>query len=367
MENGGSSWIWRGAAVVGLLTVAACGSSAKKAASPTRGSTATTVRTTSSSGSLLGDQRTVDPCSLVNANDLKTMGSALVSQGLEFNTCEVKITPTGINGIVNLDIDTNQKSANFNLSRVESQANVSTAGSLQVINGRPTPGTNACYGAVLLPDKTLISISAKPNNTNANGANFCDLEAGVTNGVAAALNSHKVVHRHYPPNSVGQLDMCSLVSKADLTSIVQGLVAETNASPSGHNCNWGDPNDRTGTSPHVLLSTYLSAYKLNTDQGGKIENIAGRDTLITSQQGGSGSGLPASCDAQTTAYTWPTGLGNTATASSANNVPPPAQFGGPQLIEEPQLSIYANASEQQNCGAVRALAAKVWPQLPPAP
>jgi hypothetical protein len=367
MENGGSSWVWRGAALMGLLTVAACGSSSKKASSPTQGSAATTARATSSSGSLLGDQRTVDPCSLVNANDLKTKGSVLVSQGIEFNTCEVKLTPTGVDGIVNLDIDTNQKSANFNLNRVESQANVTLAGSLQVITGKPQPGTNACYGAVLLPDKTLISVSAKPNNSKADAANFCDLEATVTNGVAAALNDHKASHRRYPASSVGKLDMCSLLSKADLSSIVQGAVADASPTPSGHNCSGGDPNDRTGASPHVLLATYLSAYKPNSAQGGKIENIGGRDTLITSQQGGSGSGLPASCDAQTTAYTWPTGLGNTATASSVNNVAPPAQFGGPQLIEEPQLSIYANASEQQNCDAVKALAAKVWPQLPPAP
>jgi hypothetical protein len=361
MEYGGNSWIRRSVAVAGLLTVAACGSSAKKGAVQNPAAP-TTVRTTSAKGGPLGDPKTIDACSLINASALKDKGAVQVSQGIVFNTCQVGIKPIGISGLVNVEIDTDQKAGNFDLSKVAAQADVSSDGGLQLIVSRPTPGSSACNAAVITPDKAMVKITASANNDRASSANFCDLAGTVTHQVAAAVNQHKILHRTWPADSLGNTDMCTVLAQADLTSAVPGVVTDTFASPSQHSCTWGDR--QSSSSPHVALATYLQTSKPSTALGGQMVNIAGRDTLVNSDKGG--QGLPASCSAKTAAKTWPNGFGNTSSADATDGSKPITLSSSNQLIEEPEVSIFANQPEDQLCQAVQTLAAKLWAHVPPA-
>jgi hypothetical protein len=362
MEYGGSSWIRRSVALAGLLMVAACGSSAKKGPVQSQGAAPTTARATSTKGGPLGDPKTIDACSLVNASALKDKGAIQVSQGIVFNTCQVGIKPNGISGLVNVEIDTDQEAGNYDLSKIAAQADVSSDGGLQLIVSRPTPGSSGCNAAVITPDKAMVKITASANNDRASSANFCDLAGSVTHQVAATVNQHKVVHRTWPADSLGNVDMCAVLSKADLTSAVAGVVTNTYASPSQHSCTWGDR--QSSSSPHVAMATYLQTSKPSSALGGQMVNIAGRDTLVNSDKGG--QGLPASCSAKTAAKTWPDGFGNNASADAADGAKPITVSSTNQLVEEPEVSVYANQPEDQLCQTARTLAAKLWAHVPPA-
>jgi hypothetical protein len=150
--------------------------------------------------------------------------------------------------------------------------------------------------------------------------------------------------------------MCAVLSKADLTSAVAGVVTDTYASPSQHSCTWGDR--QSSSSPHVAMATYLQTSKPSSALGGQMVNIAGRDTLVNSDKGG--QGLPASCSAKTAAKTWPNGFGNNASADAADGAKPITVSSTNQLVEEPEVSVYANQPEDQLCQTARTLAAKLW-------
>jgi hypothetical protein len=242
-----------------------------------------------------------------------------------------------------------------------SHATTSIDGDLRLAMYKPTLDGQGCKAAVVTPNQMMVTILAAAKNERARIANFCDLAGSVMHQVAAAIHQHKATHRTWPADSAGRLDMCALISKADLSAALPGLATDGVGSPGQHTCTWGDTSSLS--SPFVEVTTTLFNLKPLAAPGDQMVRIAGRDTVV--QPGPTRPGLSPYCTAETAVKTWPNGLGNSAFASASDGTPP-NNYGPGRLIEAPRISVSTGKGGQPACHVAEDIAAKMWSHLPPA-
>lgn len=163
----------------------------------------------------IGDQRTADPCSLLNPPVFKKFGAVVVekTQG-NFNRCDVIVRAPGQDGVdlqVRLDDDPPDQIEGMTTAK---------AGALTVYRYPYNSVDNKCDRAIAMLDHMTIFVTATPRN--APPANLCTLAELMAQNVLAVVTKSVVPRRTVaiPAVSLASVDACSLMTTAKLAKLL---------------------------------------------------------------------------------------------------------------------------------------------------
>ncbi|GAA2778583.1 hypothetical protein GCM10010470_09960 [Saccharopolyspora taberi] len=279
---------------------------------------------------MLGDPRTVDPCTLTDPAALKATPAATVS--LDYCLLHVQLDDGSLAQLaVGELVPAAPGPAD---AATEDEDPVVPRGSLRLVQEAPLPGH--CTRRIRFDDGTAMQVSADLL-TGDPAAGLCAVaEAGADTAIAA-MEQHRVGHRQYPPNSLALTDPCAVLDSAVVHQIPGLEQAQPQSAPAGHQCQWGEQDAQA---PRVSF-THTAGKPPAVLHGAAVEEeIAGRRTVV-SVVGGDPS-VPL-CSAET------------------GHIP----FGGPGEVEVAMLVVaFPGATGIEACEFARGLAREAWPRLP---
>ncbi|GAA0533605.1 hypothetical protein GCM10011581_07000 [Saccharopolyspora subtropica] len=279
-----------------------------------------------SSAALLGDLRTVDPCTLTDPAALEGAENA-GTVSLDYCLLHVRV---GEGSLVQLAVG-----ELVPVDPAQQGAPVVQRGALRIVQDAPLPGH--CTRQIVFTDGIALQVSADLLVGDP-AAGLCAIAQSGADTAAAAIEQHRVGHRAFPPNSLALVDPCSML---DLSAVRQlpGLEqAGPKRSPARHQCLWGE---LSAESPRVQL-LHTAGDPPQVLHGAAVEEtIAGRRTVVSVVGGDPQVPL---CSAET------------------GHVP----FGAkPGQVEVAQLVVsMPGESGIDACEYARGLAQAAWPNLP---
>ncbi|MGW1677783.1 DUF3558 family protein [Saccharopolyspora sp. NPDC002376] len=305
-----------------LLLVAGCtpGGSPQAPAAPQQDS--------GTSQAMLGDLRTVDPCTMTDPAALREFGSAENAGTVSLDYCLLHVKLTN-GSLVQLAVG--------ELGRGPDQPGdpIVPRGPLRIVQNAPLPGH--CSRQILFADDLALRVSADLLVGDP-ASGLCGIAEAGADTAAAALEQHRVGHREFPANSLARVDPCQVLDSAEVQQIPGLEEAQGQPNPSGHQCSWGE---QSADSPRVQLSNTAGDPPKVLHGAATEETIAGRRTVV-SVVGGDPQ-LPL-CSAET------------------GNLP----FGPDGQVEVAQLVVAVpGMTGIDACEYARGLAGKAWPHLPP--
>ena len=278
---------------------------------------------------LLGDPRTVDPCTLVDPVTITGFGAVANAGTVSLDYCLLHVKPD--------DRTLLQLTVGELVAFTPNDGDpVVRDGSLRIAKNAPVPGH--CSRQVLFDDGLAMQISADLL-TGDPSAGLCKLADSGAHAVAVALQRHEGGHRVTPPNSLALVNPCGVLDTGFVRQVPGLENTQPRSSPSGHQCAWGE---QSADSPRVQL-VHTAGQPPRLLHGAAVEEqIANRRTVI-SVVGGDPS-VPL-CSAET------------------GHIP----FGDPGQVEVAQLVVALPGSDgTEACEYARGLARLAWPKLPPA-
>ncbi|MBO0882115.1 MAG: hypothetical protein J2P17_17600, partial [Mycobacterium sp.] len=186
----------------------------------------------------IGDERTADPCSLIDPNAVKRFGSTSISTDYgNFNRCDVLLAK-GDNDLADVEVSLEEGPAPDDIKG----AKTSHVGAITELSA-PRDGGN-CDRFLLLRDGNYVDVDAKlTSNLSMDVCTAATLEAAHVVGV---LNKGPVARRKapWPHGSLATTDTCALLDNTTLAHI-PGL-PRTKADPDfgRWSCYWGDGSTR---------------------------------------------------------------------------------------------------------------------------
>jgi hypothetical protein len=179
---------------------------------------------------VLGDLRTVDPCTLTDPAAFRAFG------------------PTENAGTVSLDYCLLHVRLNDG-SLVQVRVGELTAanpdwpgdpvirrGPLRIVQNAPLPGH--CTRQVLFADDIAMQVSADLLAGDP-GAGLCAIAQSGADAAATTLEQHRVGHRLFAANSLALVDPCTLLDSATVRQVPGLEDAQPQPSPARHQCTWG--------------------------------------------------------------------------------------------------------------------------------
>ncbi|KAA5832728.1 hypothetical protein ABT337_12805 [Saccharopolyspora hirsuta] len=304
-----------------VLLVAGCtpGGAPHAPAAPQQDGTARAV---------LGDLRTVDPCTLTDPAALQAFGSAENAGTVSLDYCLLHVKLAN-GSLVQLAVG--------ELGQAPDRPGdpVVPRGSLRIVQNAPLPGH--CTRQVLFADDVALRVSADLLVGDP-ASGLCGIAEAGADAAAAALEQHRVGHRDFPADSLALVDPCDVLDSAAVQQVPGLEEAQGQPSPAGHQCSWGE---QVADSPRVQL-THTAGEPPRVLHGAAVEEtIAGRRTVV-SVVGGDPQ-LPL-CSAET------------------GHLP----FGAAGQVEVAQLVVAVpGMTGIDACEFARGLAGQAWPHLPP--
>lgn len=224
--------------------------------------------------SLIGDQRTVDPCALAQPAALKRYGRTTLSNDYgNFDRCDVLISRPGA-----ADIDVELQFLTPDGKPGRPSQIVPAPGNMKLMR-MPQQG-GQCHRTVILPDTYLVDVGAKLEGNGDGPANLCPMADAATAPAMAELRKGALPRRNLPASSLGRFNACSLLDTRTLSSAIGEVAPGDQPGFGDWTCQW------------TSVSSDLSV-KLLYDQGdtssvnqGRHERLNGRDVYV--QPGGNG-------------------------------------------------------------------------------
>lgn len=312
-----------------LLLVAGCTGGSGAAPAPER-SSAPPPRTSSA---LLGDLRTVDPCTLIDPAALRSFGRVSNAGTVSLDYCLLHVeTPGG----ALLQLAVGELHA-VDPAEATKGVPVIRRAALPIVRNAPLPGH--CTRRILFSDGVAMQVSADLL-TGGPGPGLCRVAAVGAQEAVDAMAGHRVGHRRFPPNSLARIDPCTMLDSAVVHKVPGLEEARPHPGPARHRCRWGRNSARE---PSVRL-VHTAGDPPRVLHGAAVEErIAGRRTVVSVVGGDPRVPL---CLAQTA------------------HVP----FGAPGSgqVEVAMLVVSVPGSDGiRACEFARGLAERVWPKLPP--
>ncbi|MFN2495390.1 MAG: hypothetical protein ABR608_05730 [Pseudonocardiaceae bacterium] len=279
----------------------------------------------------IGDPRTVDPCALLDAESVAGFGSAAEYPDVgPLASCMVDVRPAGAGYVLLF--------AKFGTPEVGPLPGaVERSGDLQI--SREPAEDGACYRTIELADGHRVYLSAFLYD----GAVMdpCAVADAGTATAVLALAGGDLPDRTTPepPNSLRQVQACSLLRAADVAQ-VPGIDPSRRAPGfAGWECTWGDD-------PAFLSSPYAAVWMRRVvPLSGEPTPIGGRPALVTP---GGFAEQPGTCVVEVVhrSYT--------------------GESGEPRVEEVVvEVGLGESRPSEQACEAATALAAALVPRLPP--
>lgn len=283
---------------------------------------------------MLGELSSLDPCSLTTPDSFYRFGKAAQGRPVSLDYCVTTIdTQSG----AHLEIATGE------LSSVDPATDLAgrdlvPVGALRMVQNPLQQGE--CTRPLVFTDHlaldTRVDLFAGDTNLD-----LCEIADTAARAAASTVQHGTVRHRAFPAASLGRLDPCQQLPPSALQALPDLAGRRAVGAPAKHQCTWGgDAPDQ----PRVRLLYGAGDPPAVRDNTASQENIAGRNTVLTRIGGGGG---PALCTVET------------------GHVPyGPPDAGTVELATV--VVVLPSGDMNQSCADGRAVAAAVWPALPPA-
>lgn len=217
---------------------------------------------------ILQDPSTVDPCDLLDPDELARHGRAAQAGTPEsFDYCVLAFELIA-GGTATLRFgELSQRSADDILATGARE--VTAAGrALRVF--RQDLSRDSCTGVVLFADGVALDVGGDSFGSGQPVARLCELVALATAGIAERLaTGEPVEHVEHGPASIGRLDACAGVRDATIERVLPGPARTRTTFPARHQCRWGDQ-----------VPSATVRYARGEPTGGEQRTIAGRTTLV---------------------------------------------------------------------------------------
>lgn len=278
--------------------------------------------------SLLGDPRTVDPCTLADPAAITGFGPVTNAGTVSMDYCLLHVAPDE-HTLIQLAV------GELSPSTPNKGDPIVKDGSVRIAQNAPTPGH--CSREIIFDDGNAMLISADLLNGDP-ASGLCKLADAGAHVAAEALQHHQVGHRRTPPNSLTRLDPCAVIDTKFVQQVPGLEHAQPQRSPAGHECSWGA---QSADSPRVQFSSTAGDPPRVLHDAAVAEQVANRPTVISVVGGDPNTPL---CTAET------------------GHIP----FGAPGQVEVAQLLVALPGSDgTETCEYARGLARLAWPHLPP--
>jgi hypothetical protein len=275
-----------------------------------------------------GDVSTVDYCSLLDLDRVKTAGGyEFGEQHQGFNYCQVEGKIHGQDITVGVGYLSGQGS---DLDRVADPGKTFSRG---LVAQRSTSNDNEnCDYYLTFADSVGLTvyvnnISSHPSTTA--GSSLCAVNGAVLDGVVAQISANQVGHFNFAPGSLGTVEACALLSDPEINAQFGGALPQSPAMPSKHRCRW---KGALGNELTVMLD-------ISDGTGSTAEQIGGHATDV------------AQLDEA--------GRNCMATGSVA-----PYPNSGAGQYQVASLYVSVGQAPTDACTIARALAGLAWPRLP---
>ncbi|MDR7301114.1 DUF3558 domain-containing protein [Haloactinomyces albus] len=284
------------------------------------------------SSAVLGDLRTVDPCTLTDPAALRRFGQVDNAGTVSLDYCLLHIRMSG-GSLVQLAVGELRKVDPVEVTR---GLPVTRRAALRIVRKAPVPGH--CTRQILFSDGVAMQVSADLLEGHPVSGLCRMAEAGAKTAVDA-IAANRIGHRRFPPNSLALIDPCTMVSTAVVQRVPGLQRARPHSAPGGHQCRWG--SEQAGQ-PRVRM-VHTAGSPPRVLHGAAVEErIAGRRTVISIVGGDPRVPL---CMAETA------------------HIP----FGPPETkqVEVAMLVVAVPGGDGiRACEFARGIAERVWPQLP---
>jgi hypothetical protein len=271
----------------------------------------------------IGDERTADPCGLLDAASLSRFGDTVLDPDYgEFDRCDVLVRNNS--GDDNADVQVNLDSDRGDFDDIES---THLAGGLTVVtlkrNGR------ACERAVLTTDGKQIRVIGKQLGEPA--PDPCQMADAATDRVVGVLAGGPVPRRSSSPavNSLARLDTCTLLDATALKRL-PGVDADNRDRGFGSwTCDWSSDDGK-----REVEIQFSRDHSLDADDGTAVD-VAGTRSYYVADEAEDDS-----CTVRTPHRTYTDSVGGRTT----------------ELV---QLTVYAPQPDRQLCDSAAEFAAVV--------
>lgn len=284
-----------------------------------------------SARAMLGDLRTLDPCTLTDHAALQNHGAVSDAGTVSLDYCLLHLKP---------DEGTLIQLAVGELAGPEDIGPgdpVVQHGALRIVQSAPAPGH--CTRRVQFGDGVSLQVSADLiNGEPATG--LCGIADAGAKAAADAVQQGRAGHRDYPPNSLALLDPCTVLDTAAVHQVPGLEEARPRPGIAGHQCSWGE---QSADSPRVQLQ-HTAGEPPRILHGAAVEEpVDGRRTVLSVVGGDPQVPL---CSAETGHIPFGTVAGQ---------------------VEVAQLVVaLPGMTGTDACDYARGLARLAWPSLPPA-
>lgn len=288
---------------------------------------------TEPASAVLGDLRSVDPCTLIDPATLAQFGEARFAETVSLDYCLLHLrTPNGSLAQVAVG-----EMARVDPSHLPEGQPVLRRGPLRIVQDAPLPGH--CSREVVFEDGVALQVSADLLS-GPPGSGLCGVAEAGAQSMATAIEKHEVGHRALPPNSLAWVNPCTVMDPSSVQDIPGLEQAQPRSSPAAHQCAWGEQDAR---SPRVQLQHTAGAPPVVLHGAAVEEQVAGRRTVISMV--GRSPRIPL-CSAET------------------GHIPFGAATSGQAEVAMLVVAV-PGANGIQACEFARGLAERVWPKLPP--
>ncbi|MER5525208.1 protein kinase [Streptomyces sp. NPDC002677] len=289
------------------------------------GSTVTDAKPPAAAGAAgtMGEARTADPCTLLDAASLSRFGGTELDPDYgEIDRCDVLVKNN--DGDDNADVQVNLDADQDNY---EGDLTTRVVGHLTVVDLKPDD--DSCERAVLTADRHQIRIVGKKLGTGA--PDPCDLADAATDHVVGVLDDGPVPRRTARPaaESLARLDACTLLGTADLARVPGVDADHRDRGFGGWDCDWSsDDGDRE------VEIQFSRDNSLDSDDGHPVD-VAGTRSYFVADEAEDDS-----CTVRTPRRTY-------------------TDSAGDRTVELFQLTVYAPLPEKKLCSDAEELAAAV--------
>lgn len=284
-----------------------------------------------SARTMLGDIRTLDPCTLTDAAALQRYGAVSDAGTVSLDYCLLHLKPDD-HTLIQLAVG-----ELAGPETIEPGDPVVQHGTLRIAQSAPAPGH--CTRRVQFGDGVSLQVSADLLNGDPAGG-LCGIADTGAKLAADAVQQGRVGHRDYPSNSLALLDPCTVLDTAAVNQVPGLEDARPRPGIAGHQCAWGEPS---ADAPRVQLQ-HTAGEPPKLLHGAAVEEpVDGRRTVLSVVGGDPQVPL---CSAETA------------------HIPFGAVAG---QVEVAQLVVaLPGMTGTDACDYARGLARLAWPRLPPA-
>lgn len=328
-----------------LLVVAGCASTVQGVAIPAPGALpaahgSSTPNTPIDTQKTFGDATTVDPCSLVDTATVHGVTSARQESADALDDCPVLVTQKdGSKAYVT--VGPLENSDDMTGAPVDTVTTLPDGMIVQV--GKPD-SADYCDAYVIFPDDLDLHVSSSPSTADSH-ANVCAAAVAMAENAGSQIGAGAVRHRTYTQGSVGKIDPCGLIDQTQLSTAGISEIS-TFAYPEAHECYWASDSDINLPTAQLDFVVGEQPTILDPTTDSKA-TIAKRQSIVS---------LYTQADSDSICWI-NTGL-NPYTDHDTS-----AAAG---LVEIAEVGVdTVKGSKVNPCTAAKAVAAAIWPKLPP--